>query len=723
MNFDELKSAWKCQGKSDKDKLEPAQLHDLLKTERRHMERALLISDIFVAAVLISCLVIIVKPSLHQDIVWPLYLGGGLILAAAGFHPWKNHLRRRSEREHYGESLKDELLKKYDKLDHQIRFSRWSSIWDYYLPIIAGLCLFYYQSYLNDRTGLKELHGLILFNLVLLGLLGYFAGGLGVKGARTERENVIRELAELDHKATIKEVPVFHRIARAMLVAVSAMIAGYLAFSVARPTERTGQPFIPAPAFDQLGSFDVQEKAQLDAYLESVRKAGDYPALMVSIVGNGKVLYQNALGHADSEALTKATPDTLWHVASVTKAFTATLAAVLHQEGTIDLDKPAIDYLPDSFQLTTDAATGATITLRQLASHTSGLPRSNRSDVQKTKGRYDLDPEMLYDQLVDVELQFPPGTDEDYSNLGFGLLGHVLSIAAGASFDDLLKEKILKPLSMNTSGINVAEEHSDLMATGYGRTAPRERSAHSFANRMEGSGGLITSVSELSSYLLAQIPGDENETVFPRSVLTNLHTEVMLNDGTPSGTALGWSMEELPSIGRVIEKNGGRINTSAWIGFSPEGRVGVAVIVNCGDAEKEAIGRWLLERVAPHSDITKLNKTSVSAKLAPFSAVRWEGDSDQPLIEVNGDWVRLTALEGIRMESLMESARNLHDERARMRFEEDLVELLASLGHSPDWTVSLSVENEDRSSPRTIEATMTEENREAVRDRRLDKEE
>ena len=149
MNFDELKSAWKCQGKSDKDKLEPAQLHDLLKTERRHMERALLISDIFVAAVLISCLVIIVKPSLHQDIVWPLYLGGGLILAAAGFHPWKNHLRRRSEREHYGESLKDELLKKYDKLDHQIRFSRWSSIWGYYLPIIAGLCLFYYQSYLK----------------------------------------------------------------------------------------------------------------------------------------------------------------------------------------------------------------------------------------------------------------------------------------------------------------------------------------------------------------------------------------------------------------------------------------------------------------------------------------------------------------------------------------------------------------------------------------------
>lgn len=159
-----------------------------------------------------------------------------------------------------------------------------------------------------------------------------------------------------------------------------------------------------------------------------------YPSLSVAVVRDGEIVYQGAFGFADLEARRQATPETSYHVASVTKAFTATLAVLLHDRGVVDLDRPVVTYLPEGVSISTDPDRGATITLRQLASHTSGLPRgcrirSNRSKACINWNRIDSTTSTLRPP-GDVTLASDPGADELYSNLGMGLLGHALECAA-----------------------------------------------------------------------------------------------------------------------------------------------------------------------------------------------------------------------------------------------------------------------------------------------------
>ena len=113
----------------------------------------------------------------------------------------------------------------------------------------------------------------------------------------------------------------------------------------------------------------------------------------------------------------------------MTKVFTTTLAVILHERGIVDLDQRVVDHLPEGVSISAEPERGARITLRQLASYTSGLPRGVPGAVQSVEGRYQLEPKRLYKHLADVELVFDPGTDELYSNLGMGLLGHVLERA------------------------------------------------------------------------------------------------------------------------------------------------------------------------------------------------------------------------------------------------------------------------------------------------------
>jgi len=245
MNFDELKAAWKCQDTGELSKLIPEKQLAQLRIEHKRLDFVLLATDIFVAIVLISCTMFFLSSMREQEINWPLYAGSTLILAAAAFHPWRNHQRRKREKR-YGDSLRDELMKKRAQLDFQIRYSRWSSLWGYYLPIITGLCLLYWQSHLNGRMTLVQFHKTALFHIVALGLLGYFAGGLGIGSARKQLREVDQELDALDCPLTDEELPALHKANRFLLVGGALAVCGYLLFSILNPRPRDGSPIQPA---------------------------------------------------------------------------------------------------------------------------------------------------------------------------------------------------------------------------------------------------------------------------------------------------------------------------------------------------------------------------------------------------------------------------------------------------------------------------------------------
>jgi CubicO group peptidase (beta-lactamase class C family) len=459
------------------------------------------------------------------------------------------------------------------------------------------------------------------------------------------------------------------------------------------------------PDFDDVSAFSEGDSSRVDAWLQEQVDLARYPSLSVAVVRDDGIVYQRAFGFEDTGAGRLATPHTPYQVASVTKAFTASLAVMLHDRGVVDLDEPVVKYLPEDVSISNTPELGATITLRQLASHTSGLPRGVPGPVQSVEGWYRLEPQRLYEQLANVELDFSPGTDERYSNLGFGLLGHALQCAAGEPFDQLLQEMICDPLQLERTAIPTDDTLRP--ATGYGSSGWRLKTRHSFRERLAPSGGLVASVEDLARFLAAQMkPG-----VFSSGMLEQLHTESTLSDGARARRTLGWSVSPSDYVGRILQKNGGRSNCSAWIGFAPEHGVGVAIVTNCGGPDVDAMGRWLLERSVPgaHQPVTMYGY----AKVAPYTGVRWE--NDRPIVRVREQWSPLVSIDGIPIGRIMRSAEEEFGRLARKRFAEDLVEVLSTMGHDPEWTVTLGLERADGQIEQ-FKVLMTEHNRTLVRE-------
>jgi CubicO group peptidase (beta-lactamase class C family) len=472
----------------------------------------------------------------------------------------------------------------------------------------------------------------------------------------------------------------------------------------------TDNPFdtthdLRAPDFGNVSALGDREIASIDTWLQKQIDIAKYPSLSVAIVRDGEIVFGRAWGFEDIKTSKKATLQTQYNVASVTKVFTASLAILLHDQGVVDLDQPVVKYLPEKVAISTTPEIGATMTLRQLASHTSGLPRGIPGRVQSVEGWYELEPERLYHHLARVKLESDPGMKELYSNLGFGLLGHALERAANKPLDRLIKEMICDPLKLERTAIQA--DATLRPATGYDDSGQQREKKTSFQERLAGSGGLVTSVEDLAMFLAAQMkPG-----VFTLEMLNELHTRTNLSDGTLAGTGLGWSFKFNDRLGPYPEKNGGRSNCSAWIGFAPDSGVGVVVVTNCGGPDVDLIGRSLLERSAPaaYKPVTKEG----FAKVAPYTGVRWE--NGRPIVCVQGEWSPLVSIDGIAIDRIMKFANEEFGEKARKRFAEDLVELLSKFGHEPDWTVTLGLEIADEK-VKLLPVLMTKENRDRVRE-------
>ncbi|MEM7558738.1 MAG: serine hydrolase domain-containing protein, partial [Planctomycetota bacterium] len=490
--------------------------------------------------------------------------------------------------------------------------------------------------------------------------------------------------------------------APAIFMIVLTVVIGILAiaalFSFVRHAGKRG------PGLEDISAFVEGDIDHIDDWLNRVMD-DRYPSLAAIVVRDGEVVYRGAFGVEDKVSNRPATTDTQYNVASVTKVFTASLAVILHEQGVVDLDQPAVTYLPPNIRISTTPLRGATITLRQLASHTSGLPRRVPGQVQSAEGRYALEPARLYALLEKVELLSDPGESREYSNLGFGLLGHVLELAAEKPLEDLLQEHICTPMGLTGTAI---EGNSRLRpAMGYGwQKRGGTKITHSLKERLAGSGGLIASTEDLGRFLMAQMkPG-----VFNAEMLEQFQSETKLTGGGPSATTLGWSIGSIEGADRILEKNGQRSNCSAWIGFAPKHKVAVAIVTNCGGPRVDPIGRKLLEQSIPREQ-RKLVSEDDYAKVAPFTGVRWE--ADQPFVCVHGTWSQLLSINAVPTSEIMEFANKTFRSRARKRFAEDLVEVLTKMGHQPDWQVTLELQQENGAIEQ-LQVLMPRENRDLL---------
>ncbi|MFN3651765.1 MAG: serine hydrolase domain-containing protein [Armatimonadota bacterium] len=229
--------------------------------------------------------------------------------------------------------------------------------------------------------------------------------------------------------------------------ALARMLAGCKRKAIPDPTVRTGVPPVPLGLALLLLLTPGADAASLTRKVDrlfTLSAGKDGPGCAVAVVRDGKTVYQRGFGTANLEYGTHIRPDTPFHIASVSKQFTAFAVHLLAAEGKLSLDEDVHKYLPELHDF------GKRITVRHLLHHTSGL--RDQWDLLSLAGwRYEdviTEDDILSLVWRQRELNFEPGTEQVYSNTGYTLLGLVVKRVSGQSLREFCHERIFRPLRM-----------------------------------------------------------------------------------------------------------------------------------------------------------------------------------------------------------------------------------------------------------------------------------
>jgi CubicO group peptidase (beta-lactamase class C family) len=259
----------------------------------------------------------------------------------------------------------------------------------------------------------------------------------------------------------------------------------------------------------------------------------------------------------------------LFEIGSVSKTFTATLLADLVQRGKLKLTDPVNRYLPDSIPaLQKD---GKPVTLLSLSNHTSGLPRlpANLLLANPVNPYKAYDRRALFAALKQTNLLTPPGQTLAYSNLGVGLLGTLLEVQTGQSYETLVRERIARPLGMTSTVQTLTEAEKPRFVQGHDL---RQNAVSSWEfDALAGAGALRSNVTDLLRYLKAQL-GDAPKAL--RKAISLTHAPTYTEPKRQIG--LGWFSDPEG----WFFYNGGTGGFSSFVGFDPAARTGVVVLSN-----------------------------------------------------------------------------------------------------------------------------------------------
>jgi CubicO group peptidase (beta-lactamase class C family) len=322
---------------------------------------------------------------------------------------------------------------------------------------------------------------------------------------------------------------------------------------------------------------DADVGQRLDAYLQAVMESRPMPGLGVAVVKDGRIIFADGLGVRALGAPDPVTPATIFHTASVSKAFVATAAVRLAGEGRLDLDAPVTRYLP-YFRLA-DGREGE-ITIRHMLTHTSGMP--DIEDYGWDTPEFDEAAlERYVRSLSDQRLLFGPGTKWSYSNMAYDVLGDVLSKVAAAPFEEVIRRAILAPLEMNQSSfLPIQHPSGDQASPHRGALSPTSATVYPYHRAHAPSSTLRSNALDLARFANAMLRRDHPDGV---TILSDSLKDVMwrpqaeVDRGIKMG--LGWFLRSHRATTMVVAP-GRDPGFNALIALLPDRGVGVVLLAN-----------------------------------------------------------------------------------------------------------------------------------------------
>lgn len=293
-------------------------------------------------------------------------------------------------------------------------------------------------------------------------------------------------------------------------------------------------------------------------------------------------------GKLDKKSKREADGNTLYEIGSITKVFTSLLLEDMAEHGELDVHDPISKFLPKSVK--TPARDGREITLIDLSTQTSGLPRmpGNFAPKDYQNPFSDYTPEKLYEYLSTYKLTRGIGEKYEYSNTGVGLLGHILSISGKKDYEDLVRSRITIPLNMTSTVITLSPEMKGRLATGYDKNGKAVKN-WTFSS-LSGAGALLSTVNDMLIFLSANLG-------FVKTPLTSemRKTHAALHSTDTPGLKIGMAWHIWEMYGKeILWHNGGTGGYRTFIGFDKENKRGIVVFSNSANGVDD-IGLHLLE--------------------------------------------------------------------------------------------------------------------------------
>ena len=324
--------------------------------------------------------------------------------------------------------------------------------------------------------------------------------------------------------------------------------------------------------------------------------------IVVGVIGpeGRRVIAYGHLEKGDSRALDG---NTVFEIGSVTKVFTSLLLADMVQRGEVKLDDPVAKYLPANVKM--PDRNGKAITLIDLATHTSGLPPlpANFNPKDPTNPYADYSVDQLYQFLSSYQLTRDIGSQYQYSNLGGGLLGHVLARRAGTDYETLVRSRICDPQGMKDTRITLTAEMRARLAIGHNQGL--EPVANWDLPTLAGAGALRSTANDMLTFVAANLGYVKSPLAPAMAAMLQVRRPT---DRPGLEVALGWHVSTANGK-EIVWHNGGTGGYRSYVGFDRDTRIGVVALSNTATmAGVDDIGRHLLDGSVPLAKPPKEHK-------------------------------------------------------------------------------------------------------------------
>jgi CubicO group peptidase (beta-lactamase class C family) len=393
------------------------------------------------------------------------------------------------------------------------------------------------------------------------------------------------------------------------IVPLVSFAAVVLALGAAAPPVTPAQPTYGTPR-----TADRADK--FDSVRTLIRRAidGGVPSIAVAVAKDGRIIWEEGFGWADRERRIAANEHTMYSLASISKPMTATGLMKLVERGNVRLDRPANEYLGPG-RLTGLAGDVEQATVRRVMSHTAGLPLHYQFFYANAGyGRPGMDTTISRYAIV----ANPPGEVYQYSNLGYGILDHIISRVSGQDYADYMHTEVFLPLGLTHTSVDIAQGLEPYAAQRYDS---KQRPIPFYTFDHPGGSAVYSSAHDLVRFgmfhLKTRLPDQQR-------ILADSTIDVMQRIHTPdtsSGYGLGWLIARDDNGYRRVSHSGGMPGVATVLNLYPTENLAVVVMTNKSDGAPfriaEEIAATMLPRYAAERGARRARQAASATTTPP----------------------------------------------------------------------------------------------------------